>query len=110
MRSILSPEEFLPWLDCFLPDLAQGKPDALFTPATVTDSTDGQIAHLHGLNLSRAWMIVRIAEVLPVDDPRQAVLFDNVARHTETSLQFATGSDYMVEHWLSAYATLLLSE
>jgi hypothetical protein len=30
----------------------------------VTDPTDGQLAHLDGLNLSRAWMLEGIASVL----------------------------------------------
>src|ERR1039458_2743485 len=43
------------WLGAFLPGLASGEPASLFTPAIVSDAADGQIAHLHGLNLSRAW-------------------------------------------------------
>ena len=38
---------------------------ALFTPALVTDSSDGYIAHLRGLNLSRAWCWRRLADSLP---------------------------------------------
>jgi Protein of unknown function (DUF2891) len=49
------PERALPWLDAFLPGIAAGEPASLFTPAFVSDDSDGQIAHLHGLNLSRAW-------------------------------------------------------
>jgi hypothetical protein len=44
------------WFDRFLPDLRRKAPPAtLFTPATVSDRSDGKIAHLDGLNLSRAW-------------------------------------------------------
>jgi hypothetical protein len=29
--------------------------------------------------------------------------------HAEASLEYVTGDDYMVEHWLAAYAVLLFS-
>jgi Protein of unknown function (DUF2891) len=56
--------EFPVWLAGFLPDLANGQPATLFTPATVSDRSDGKIAHLDGLNLSRAWCLRRIATAL----------------------------------------------
>ena len=43
------------WFDRFLPKLAAREPATLFVPATVTDRSDGKLAHLDGLNLSRAW-------------------------------------------------------
>jgi DUF2891 family protein len=39
----------------FYGSLADGEPASLLTMAVVSDCSDGQIAHLHGLNLSRAW-------------------------------------------------------
>ena len=75
----------------------------------MTDITDGQIAHLHGLNLSRASAFVRLAEELPGDDARIAPLLAAAARHADAALPYVAGSDYNVEHWLAAYATLLLS-
>jgi hypothetical protein len=82
----------------------------LFTPAIVTDATDGQIAHLHGLNLSRAWAFIRLAKALPEGDPRAEPLLAAADRHADASLGQVVGGDYMTEHWLAAYATLLLSE
>ena len=55
MRRLLPPDRFLPWFDRFLPDLARRRPETLFVPAGVSDRSDGKIAHLDGLNLSRAW-------------------------------------------------------
>jgi hypothetical protein len=50
------PSTFLPWFDRFLPRTSRRcEPATLFRPATVTDRSDGKIAHLDGLNLSRAW-------------------------------------------------------
>ena len=109
MSRILAPTEFPDWLRRFLPGIAGGRPAALFRPATVSDSTDGQIAHLHGLNLSRAWAFVTLADRLPAADDRIAPLLAAAERHAEASLPQVAGSDYMVEHWLAAYATLLLS-
>jgi hypothetical protein len=102
-------EEFPGWLARFLPGLAESQPAALFHPTTVSDSTDGQIAHLHGLNLSRAWAFTALAARLPAGDVRIASMLSAAERHADASLPHVAGSDYMVEHWLAAYATLLLS-
>jgi Protein of unknown function (DUF2891) len=109
MARLLPPAEFAPWLAGFLPGLAAGEPASLFRPAIVSDSSDGQIAHLHGLNLSRAWCFRRLAETLPPGDPRIPVCTEASNRHAEASLPQVTGDDYMVTHWLAAYAVLLFS-
>ena len=109
MADLLPPNEFVPWFDRFLPGLADGKPGALLTPAIVSDDSDSQIAHLHGLNLSRAWCWRRLAETLPADDPRVPVMLTAASAHAEPELDRASGTDYMVEHWLACYAVLYLS-
>ena len=109
MARLLPRADFPGWLGRFLPGLADGQPRALFTPAVVTDSSDGYIAHLRGLNLSRAWCWRRLAETLPGGDARVAVCTQAAAVHAEASLEYVTGDDYMVEHWLAAYAVLLFS-
>jgi hypothetical protein len=109
MARVLERSEFEAWLDGFLPRLADGSPASLFTPAVVSDPTDGQIAHLHGLNLSRAWAFVQLAAHFPDNDPRAGHMLDAAQSHAGVSLPAVTGSDYMVEHWLAAYAVLLLS-
>jgi hypothetical protein len=109
MADVLLQGEFVGWLDAFLPTLGAGGPMSLMTPAIVSDATDGHIAHLHGLNLYRAYGMVRIAEALPAEDARRPELLEAAERHAQASLPFVSGSDYMVEHWLAAYATLLLT-
>ena len=109
MTALWPQERARPWLDAFLPEIAAGSPASLFTPAFVSDDSDGQIAHLHGLNLSRAWCWRRLAELLPADDPRVPVMLDAAARHAHPELAHASGSDYMVEHWLASYAVLYLT-
>ena len=109
VTTLWPPERALPWLDAFLPGIAAGRPASLFTPAFASDDSDGQIAHLHGLNLTRAWCWRRLAELLPAGDPRIPVMTDAAARHAEPELARTSGTDYMVEHWLSAYAVLYLA-
>ncbi len=109
MAYLLPREDFPGWLARFLPGIADGEPAALFSPAVVTDSSDGHIAHLRGLNLSRAWCWRRLAETLAPDDPRVAVCARAARVHAGASLGYVTGDDYMVGHWLAAYAVLLFS-
>lgn len=110
MSRVLPEDEFPAWLERFLPGIATSQPAQLFTPVIVSDGTDGQIAHLQGLNLSRAWAFLRLARALPSDDARRSPLEHAAGVHADASLDQVVGSDYMVEHWLAAYATLLLSE
>jgi Protein of unknown function (DUF2891) len=109
MSQILPAGDFAAWLAGFLPELAAGEPAALFTPAVVSDSSDGQLAHLHGLNASRAWCWRRLAEILPDGDPRIGPVLSAARRHAAAALPHVVGDDYMVEHWLAAYAVLLLT-
>ena len=103
MRAALPREEFGPWFARFLPRLAQGQPATLLTPAIVTDRSDGKIAHLDGLNLSRAWCWRALAGFTP--DP--AATHRVAAAHIEASLPHVSG-DYMGEHWLASFAVLAL--
>ena len=107
MRRLLGGEEFLAWFGRFLPRIAQGEPDTLLRPAIVTDRTDGKIAHLDGLNLSRAWCWRSLAAALPADDPRRALAQEAAMRHLTAGLPHLA-SDYMGEHWLASFAVLAL--
>ena len=109
MARLLPPGEFSAWLGGVPARPASTDPAALFTPAVVSDSSDGQIAHLHGLNLSRAWCFRRLAESLPPADPRVAACAAAMRTHAEASLPHVVGDHYMVTHWLAAYAVLLFS-
>jgi hypothetical protein len=107
MSYVLGPQ-FPDWLSGFLPGLEHGEPATLFTPVTVSDASEGQIAHLHGLNASRAWAWRQLAERLPAGDPRVGPALAAAQLHLDAALPHVTGSDYMVEHWLVAYAVLAL--
>jgi hypothetical protein len=108
MSCLLPSTQFPRWLSAFLPGIARGEPKALFMPAQVSDSSDGQIAHLHGLNASRAWCWRRLAAALPSSDERIERMLDAAQEHAGAALPHAVGDHYMVEHWLAAYAVLLL--
>lgn len=100
---------FAGWFDQFLPAAAAGQPATLFTPATVSDRSDGKIAHLDGLNLSRAWCWRGIAAALPAGHPVQAPALDTAERHLAAALPHL-GDDYMGEHWLATFALLALEQ
>jgi hypothetical protein len=110
MSLVLEREEFLEWLVAFLPRLSSGKPQSLLEPAFVSDTSDGQLAHLHGLNLYRAFVWKHLNRMLPADDKCRPYLEAGVEAHAQASMGTVTGSDYMVEHWLACYAILYLSE
>jgi hypothetical protein len=108
LRRLLPPGEFAPWLKAFLPRAAQREPATLFIPATVSDRSDGKIAHLDGLNFSRAWCWREIAATLPASDPLAAVAEAAARDHLAASLPHVAG-DYMGEHWLASFALLALT-
>jgi hypothetical protein len=107
MRRVLGPVDYSTWLDRFLPRLGVREPATLFTPATVSDRSDGKIAHLDGLNLSRAWCWRSIAQSWPGDDPRRGIALEAAEKHLAASLPYVAGV-YMGEHWLATFALLAL--
>jgi hypothetical protein len=108
MRRVLAADAFLAWLEGFLPALAARSPATLFVPAMVSDRSDGKIAHLDGLNLSRAFCLRTLARALPAGDSRRPIVLESAERHMAASLPHVSG-DYMGEHWLATYALLALT-
>jgi hypothetical protein len=106
MRRTMTPDAFRVWLDAYLPEVAEQRPAALFTPATVTDRTDGKIAHLDGLNLSRAWCWRMLEPYL--DGPAGQAAQDAASAHLAAALPHVAG-DYMGEHWLASFALLAMT-
>jgi hypothetical protein len=109
MAQLLPTADFRPWFDRFLPDLAVGRPATLFAPAIVSDRSDGKIAHLDGLNLSRAWCWRGIAARLGADHPVAGPARDTAETHLLASLPHLADT-YMGEHWLATFALLALDE
>jgi hypothetical protein len=75
-------------------------------PAVVSDRNDGQLVHLDGLNLSRAWCLRALAgaDAVPAD------LRERFARgaqaHWRAAWPHVTGGDFVATHWLVSFALL----
>lgn len=107
LHRLLPQEQFLPWFDQFLPRLAEGEPATLFTPVRPTDRSDGKIAHLDGLNLSRAWCLRSLAGALLANDQRRGRMLGAAQDHLAAAMPHLA-DDYMGSHWLPSFALLAL--
>ncbi len=109
MRRILDSSEFSLWLEEFLPLLGEAAGADWLPLATVTDRSDGKLAHLDGLHLSRAWALVGIASALSPQDARRAALLSAAWRQGNAGLAAVTGEFYEGGHWLGSFATYLVT-
>jgi hypothetical protein len=107
MRRILPPARFATWLRGFLPDIPTDGSTSWLEPAVVTDPSDPKLAHLDGLNLSRAWMLEGIVSGLPPADKRLRSLQATAKLHREAGLRAVTGAHYEGGHWLGSFAVYL---
>lgn len=107
MRRVLAPAEFATWLTGFMPKLPTTATADWLPVGVVTDKTDGKLAHLDGLNLSRAWMLEGIASGLPAGDARRRSLTAAADAHAASGLASVTGEHYAGGHWLGSFATYL---
>jgi len=105
VRRVMQGNEYADWLSRFLPASIEG-----MHPAIVLDPSDGKLAHLDGLNLSRAWMLEGIASALPADDPRVKTFRASARQHAEAGLKSVTGEHYAGGHWLGSFAVYLLTQ
>ncbi|MHC5114580.1 MAG: DUF2891 domain-containing protein [Planctomycetota bacterium] len=103
MRRVLDPPAFARWLDGFLPDAAD------LRPVSVADRGDGKLAHLDGLNLSRAWMMEGIAEGLPPSDDRRPALASAAGVHRDAGLAALNTERFETTHWLGTFAVYLVT-
>ncbi len=109
MRRVLTGDAYATWLDSFLPGIARDGRSDWLTPGEVTDRSDPKLAHIDGLNLSRAWMLEGIASHLPPGDPRIAGLRAAAVAHADAALPAVTGERYEGGHWLGTFAVYLTS-
>ncbi|MCU0699326.1 MAG: DUF2891 domain-containing protein [Myxococcaceae bacterium] len=106
MRRLLPKPRFAAWLSTFLPGFGDSKS---LEPERVTDRSDPKLAHLDGLNLSRAWMLEGIRAGLPDDDARRAMIETAAQTHRAAGLEAVTGEHYEGGHWLGSFATYLVT-
>ena len=107
MRRVLPQSEFAAWLKKFLPQIPSNGSAGWLQPEKSTDPSDPKLAHIDGLNLSRAWMLEGIAAGLPQGDPRLGALQKSAADHRNAGLAAVTGEHYEGGHWLGSFATYL---
>ena len=110
MRRVLAPDGYADWLSAFLPVIPTTGGADWLPIGVVTDRADGKLAHLDGLNISRAWMLEGIASGLPEDDSRRSALQAAADAHRESGLASVTGEHYEGGHWLGSFATYLVTE
>jgi hypothetical protein len=109
MRRVLPPARYADWLTRFLPGVPRdGRADWL-PPGIVTDRSDPKLAHIDGLNLSRAWMLEGMASGLPERDRRRTALLAAARAHADAALPAVTGEHYEGGHWLGTFAVYLTS-
>ena len=107
MRRVLSQDEFAKWLKEFLPQIPTSASANWLQPVVSPDPSDPKLAHLDGLNLSRAWMLEGIVSALPADDARRPVLSAAADAHRRAGLAAVTGAHYEGGHWLGSFAVYL---
>jgi hypothetical protein len=109
MRRVLPPGQYADWLQRFLPGIPAGGGAGWLPLAEVTDRTDGKLAHLDGLHLSRAWALHGMATGLPPGDPRSNAIEAESVRQGQAGLAAVTGEHYEGGHWLGSFATYLVT-
>ncbi len=102
MLKVLPRNEFSAWLGKFLPGFERN-PTMHLTPAEVPDASDGKLAHLDGLNFSRAWCLFEMGKALNNQDMLQLGL-----DHFNYSYVKMDTEEYAGAHWLASFATYAL--
>lgn len=105
MRRVLPQQEFAAWLHAFMPQAVQQ-----IRPAVSSDPGDPKLAHLDGLNLSRAWMLEGIASALPARNDSRSEFLSSAQAHREAGLAAVTGAHYEGGHWLGSFAVYLVTQ
>ena len=108
MRRVIERDALDQWLDGALPEFAAAHPESFFAPVRVDDRSDGQLVHLDGLNLSRAWAFYDIAAALSRDDPRAIVARASADAHLQAGQEGLDSDDFAGSHWLASFAVLAL--
>jgi hypothetical protein len=110
MRRVLPSQEFARWLRTFMPQISTSGDDKWWQPVVSPDPSDPKLAHLDGLNLSRAWMLEGIAAGLPKGDKRLPSIMATAGAHRRAGLASVTGEHYEGGHWLGSFAVYLVTK
>jgi hypothetical protein len=110
MRRVLPSHDFAVWLRTFLPQISSRGGNKWLQPVVSPDPSDPKLAHLDGLNLSRAWMLEGIAAALPKSDKRLPAITAAAEEHKRAPLAAVTGKHYEGGHWLGSFAVYLVTK
>jgi len=110
MRRVLTQQEFARWLRTLMPQIPTSDDTKWLQPVTSPDPSDPKLAHLDGLNLSRAWMLEGIATGLPKGDKRLPSIMATAEAHRRAGLIAVTGEHYEGGHWLGSFAVYLVTK
>jgi hypothetical protein len=110
MRRVLPSQEYARWLRTFLPQIPRSGGGKWLQPVVSPDPSDPKLAHLDGLNLSRAWMLEGIASGLPKGDRRLPSIMATAEAHKQAGVAAVTGEHYEGGHWLGSFAVYLVTK
>ncbi|WP_319590367.1 DUF2891 domain-containing protein [uncultured Draconibacterium sp.] len=102
MLKVLPEKDFRKWLKTFLPKFEK-HPEKYLEIAIVTDRSDGKLAHLDGLNFSRAWCLFEMGHAL-----NNQKLIELGDAHFNYSYEKMDSGEYAGAHWLASFATYAL--
>jgi hypothetical protein len=110
MRRVMTTEEYADWLSSFMPRIPADGSAEWLPLAVITDRTDGKLAHLDGLHISRAWALDGMADGLPSSDVRVTAIKAAARQQGASGLSAVTGEHYEGGHWLGSFATYLVTQ
>jgi hypothetical protein len=112
MGRILGQQEFVAWLNAFLPpvDSDAFSPELKAVDVSGITSEDLQPgkSHLIGLAWQRAEAMLAIAAKLPADDPRAPALRRIAALNAQNGMDGLLGAGYLGSHWLATFVAMYM--
>ncbi|NUU32965.1 DUF2891 family protein [Arthrobacter sp. C9C5] len=105
MARVLDADAFSSWFAGFLPALSTDS--RILATFSVTDESDGYLAHLNGLNLSRAGQLIRIRKALAGSQKTadvQGVLDAATGPLLIAGTDAVNTDEFMSSHWLASFA------
>jgi len=106
MSRLLSKKEFTKWFNSFMPIIT----DNILKPVIISDRNDLSIVHLDGLNISRAWCMISIANHLEDENHKKKQLIKSSQIHLNDALKNVASGNYAGEHWLASFAVYALTK
>jgi len=104
LHRLLPANEFMTFLEQFLPTATAAAWASVLTPPVVIDPEDPTIGHLIGLCFERAWVLRGLVQAMPATlKPRVEAA---ILAHESYALKVMMKSGYGGEHWLASFAVL----